>query len=230
MVYHRNRRPHRHLEIGNTGADVRRLQIAVNLRLKRAGSRRRVEADGVYGPSTHRHFGIACHVIGLVHRKPTVAQQRLVRWPWLRTPAMKRRAQRRRPKRPAVGQLTPHFHLSEFACRDGTPVPRNAVGALRQHCQLVLEPQRKRFGACVVNSGYRTRAYNRRIGGAQGSYHIYDEKPKAPAVDRSFARGFPDLWGQDARWRLGSRGGVGTYPGARFIHTDLRSYPSNWRG
>ena len=130
-------------------------------------------------------------------------------------------------------QLSPHFHSREFACKDGTPVPTSSIPALREICVHLLEPLRSKYGRCTINSGYRHRTYNRNIGGAQFSQHIYDDDPKSVAVDVKFAKGSPRQWGRSAKWRFGAkriwrygrkgygrRGGVGVYPSHNFIHVD----------
>jgi uncharacterized protein YcbK (DUF882 family) len=112
-----------------------------------------------------------------------------------------------------------HFAFAEFNTHDGTPVPPAAYDGVRKLCRDILEPMRAKYGACRVTSGYRHAAYNRRIGGATRSFHIYDLRPNQPAADVSFQRGNPAQWAESAR-RLGA-GGVGTYIGSGFTHIDL---------
>jgi hypothetical protein len=230
MKYSRNPAPHRRLERGMTGADVRRAQIATNKALKQAGSKHRLKVDGHWGPKDQRLFGYACHHRGLAHRKATVAHQGLVRWPWTRTREQKRTAQARRPKRPIVGQLTANFHVSEFHCRDGTPVPQAAIPALKVHCADILEPMRRRHGAVVITGPYRHRAYNASIGGASGSYHIYDEHPDAPATDVACGKGNVWQWAASAAEFTSKPAGIGTYPNSGFVHIDRRGHHSRWTG
>jgi len=62
-----------------------------------------------------------------------------------------------------------HFALWEFACHDGTPI-------VLVHPALLyfLDKMRQHLDAPVeVNSGFRTKAYNEKIGGATGSTHLY---------------------------------------------------------
>lgn len=122
------------------------------------------------------------------------------------------------------GQLTPHFRVEEFNCHDGTKVPKVAIPALDRLATKYLEPLRAKFGTCTVMSGYRHRAYNRKIGGAQFSQHIYDDGPSSVAADLIFAKGRPRDWAAEAD-RLGA-GGVGTYPG--FVHVDNRPGRARW--
>lgn len=122
--------------------------------------------------------------------------------------------------------LTPHFRMEEFDCKDGTPVPRVAVPALKRLCVDYLEPLRAQFGPAHVMSGYRHRAYNARIGGARFSQHIYDDTPTSVAADLIFSRGRPTQWAHAAD-KLGA-GGVGTYPS--FVHIDNRVGRARWTG
>lgn len=111
-----------------------------------------------------------------------------------------------------------HFRISEFDCHRGDKVPKAAYPALKRLCYEVLEPMRDRFGACRVTSGYRPADYNRSIGGASQSQHIYELGPDSVAADVSFARGNPGQWAAYAR-SLG-KGGVGQYNRSGFVHVD----------
>ena len=71
------------------------------------------------------------------------------------------------------GQLTNNFHISEFKCNDvfNTPVPSKHVLNCLQLAQN-LQVLRTYLNAPIkINSGYRTFAYNKRVGGASGSKH-----------------------------------------------------------
>ena len=108
-----------------------------------------------------------------------------------------------------------HFKVEEFACADGTDV-------LLIHPQLIdlLEELRANWGRPVtVNSGFRTAAYNDKIGGADDSRHLYglaadivisgvppDEVATLAAdlgaggVGRYDTFTHVDVWGSDRRW------------------------------
>ena len=81
----------------------------------------------------------------------------------------------------------------------------------------------------VTPSGGRAvfAAYNKKIGGATFSQHIYDLHPSTVAADLTFARGRPSEWA-DAAEPLCANGGLVRYPG--FVHVDNRGTRSRWSG
>lgn len=127
---------------------------------------------------------------------------------------------------PNPGQLTAHFHVREFACKDGRQAPVFSYPALRRLCTSYLEPMRATFGPCLVMSGYRPADYNARIGGARFSQHIYELTPDSVAADLIFRTGTPAQWAALAD-QLGA-GGVGRY--ASFVHCDNRPVKARWNG
>jgi hypothetical protein len=129
-------------------------------------------------------------------------------------------------------QLSDHFNVREFDCHDGRKVPKAAEAALARLCVEFLEPMRRKFGPGKVLSGYRHRAYNIRIGGAQFSQHNYDDDPSTVAADTTWSKGTPAQWAAEAR-RLSDRlgyGGVGEYQRSGFVHCDNRRYTARWSG
>ncbi len=49
---------------------------------------------------------------------------------------------------------------------------KEAIQNLFLLCNFVLQPIRDRFGATVINSGYRSTAVNAKVGGAKSSEHL----------------------------------------------------------
>jgi hypothetical protein len=128
----------------------------------------------------------------------------------------------------STSQLTPHFNVREFDCHNGARVPDRAVPALKRLCEVYLEPMRAKFGQAHVLSGYRPEEYNKNIGGATFSQHIYELSPDAVAADTTYASGKPADWAAHAD-HLGA-GGVGRYDGSGFVHIDNRPGPARWTG
>ena len=127
------------------------------------------------------------------------------------------RKKRERIREEREGRLTEHFHVAEFDCRDGTPVPEAALPALKALCEEVLEPQRARFGPITINSGFRTASYNASVGGASNSIHIYTEHPNAAAADHAASSGSAREWFDNTAGRAAGRGLYAT-----FHHADNR--------
>lgn len=126
-------------------------------------------------------------------------------------------------------KLSPNFLIEEFDCRNGTRVPAAAVPALITWCKVWGEPLRARFGPVRITSGYRTTAYNRGVGGAPASYHVYSlGSVRGVAADCVPSRGTPREWEAWARahykskaWDLvQGRGAAVAYPSSGFVHLD----------
>ena len=121
--------------------------------------------------------------------------------------------------------LTPNFLLEEFACKDGTPVPK----ALRSNVQLLahnLQVLRDHLKEPIhINSGYRTPAYNSKVGGKPLSKHIL-----AQAADITVKSKTPKQLAKIIETLISSKkmkqGGLGIYPG--FVHYDVRGTKARW--
>lgn len=105
----------------------------------------------------------------------------------------------------------PHFKIKEFACHDGT----DKIFIDIDHAKK-LEKIRVHFKKAVhINSGYRTVSYNRKIGGASGSYHT-----KGRAFDIYISGVNVKTIAKYAE-AIGIKG-IGCYPNANFVHIDSR--------
>lgn len=77
-------------------------------------------------------------------------------------------------------QLSPHFKLSEMLKTlkgrelglDNDP-PVEVIANLRRLCNEALEPIRTKVGPLQVNSGYRSDAVNKAVGGSTTSAHSF---------------------------------------------------------
>lgn len=80
--------------------------------------------------------------------------------------------------------LSKHFKVKEFACKDGTDFLRidtDLIPILERFREYVESP-------VIINSGYRTRKHNIEVGGAPNSYHLYGQ-----AVDIAFSKNYKYL-------------------------------------
>ena len=116
-------------------------------------------------------------------------------------------------------QLSAHFKVQEFACRDGS----DAV-LVAPRLVMALESIRTHFGAAVtINSGYRTPQYNSKVDGAAHSQHCY-----GTAADIVVKGQTPETVAAYARQLMLDWGGVGIYKS--FTHVDVRETRADWRG
>ncbi len=114
-------------------------------------------------------------------------------------------------------KLSEHFTVREFACRDGT----DAVPVSEELVRL-LQAIRDHFGrAVIINSAYRTAAYNAKVGGAVRSQHLL-----GTAADITLAGVTPLEVAQYAEFLQPEAGGIGVY--RTFTHVDVRASRSRW--
>ena len=115
-------------------------------------------------------------------------------------------------------KLTKNFQLSEFNCNDGTAVPEKLVPNVME-LAINLQVIRDEIGEGItILSGYRSPAWNKKVGGKPGSYHM-----KAMAADLS-VKGLTPKKLHTVILKLIKEqkikdGGLGLYPG--FVHYDI---------
>lgn len=115
-------------------------------------------------------------------------------------------------------QLSPHFKVKEFRCKDGTDTI-----LIDDNLIKILEMIREHFGKPItVNSGYRTEAYNKKCGGAPGSLHLKGMAADIviPGVDPLDVCRFAEAKGVK---------GIGWYIGSGFTHVDTRTWRYYWK-
>lgn len=130
-------------------------------------------------------------------------------------------------------RLSKHFTVEEFDCHDGTRVSPREYNGLEYLCRQFLEPLRKKYGRVTINSGFRTASYNRQIGGASNSFHIYTiHDGNDQAADVRCAKGNSRQWhafmNSIRNRKRNGKGGLGLYNS--FVHVDIRDYKADWRG
>lgn len=114
-------------------------------------------------------------------------------------------------------RFTKNIKMEDLACRCGVPVPAKFYDNAKEISER-LEKLMERAGRVKILSGYRTRAYNRSVGGAPHSYHL-----TASAVDiRSYELSPQELKGvyeELIKEGVVPDGGIGLY---KFhVHIDL---------
>lgn len=120
--------------------------------------------------------------------------------------------------------LSANFRVLEFACHDGadeilnSPELVTALQAIRDH---FAKPVR-------ITSGYRTKSWNRKVGGVANSQHVQGTAADINVDDEtplSLYRAINNGWvkGVDP-----SVIGLGLYKG--FVHIDVRGHRARWFG
>lgn len=124
-----------------------------------------------------------------------------------------------------MAKITANFSLEEFKCKDGTDVPNellpNAI-ELAKNLQVLRDFIQKPI---VINSAYRTPKYNKKVGGASNSQHLY-----AKASDLMVKGVTPKQLADTIEILINTgkmkQGGVGVYK--TFTHYDIRGTKARW--
>ena len=117
-------------------------------------------------------------------------------------------------------QLTSSFKVKEFACNDGSDVI-----LIHPDLPAVLQNIRNQFGKpIIINSGYRTPEYNKKVGGATRSQHCYGTA--ADIVVDGISPASVAIAAEKALKKTGHSGGIGLYKS--FVHVDVRSKRYRW--
>lgn len=116
-------------------------------------------------------------------------------------------------------KVSNNFRVREFACNDGTdPV------FICQTLVFIVQKVRDHFKKPVyINSGYRTPAYNAKVGGATLSQHLYGR-----AADITVEGVKPQEVYDYLCALMPESGGIGLY--STFVHVDTRPEKSRWKG
>lgn len=117
--------------------------------------------------------------------------------------------------------LSKNFKVREFACQDGSdPI------FIAPELVEVLQEIRDYFGKPVnINSAFRTASHNSKpsVGGAAQSQHLY-----GTAADIYIAGVSPKDIAKFVETIMPQMGGIGIYD--TFVHVDVRSVKSRWKG
>lgn len=131
--------------------------------------------------------------------------------------------------------LTEHFAIEEFSCHDGSVYPPEWIQDRLLPLCMTLEVIRSELGGSPlhVNSGYRTLAYNRRIGSHDTSQHVQGRAADIVHDSASANMVRSTVLMLYRAGKLPLLGGCGSYPG--FVHVDVRHRPEDdhlcqWEG
>ena len=117
--------------------------------------------------------------------------------------------------------MTKHFKLHEFACADGTALPKKYQKRIYAQA-FILETLRLHLGCTIIiNSAHRTSSHNRKVGGVINSFHI-----SALALDISTRNMTAAQESKFLNWcikmkELNLIRYFQVYPGQKFIHIDF---------
>ena len=122
-------------------------------------------------------------------------------------------------------QITKNFHIREFYCNDGTRIPKEYIDnviRLAENLQVLRDLIEKPIR---INSAYRHREYNKKVGGAKNSQHLTASAADI-VVDGVDPREIADLIESLIFAKKMDEGGLGRYN--TFTHYDVRQYRSRW--
>ncbi len=134
-----------------------------------------------------------------------------------------------------MGDMSPHFKRSEFACRCGCGldcIDPKTVAALEK-LRVLATAELGQETLIIVNCGCRCPQHNTEVGGEAYSFHLKERGCKAVDIEipglgvgqmAELAEQVPEFHG----------GGIGRYyANARrggFIHCDVRPWKARWEG
>ena len=124
-----------------------------------------------------------------------------------------------------MGNLTKNFDITEFSCNDGTPVPSEYLPNVKKLAEQLQILRDELNEPIHINSAYRHKEYNKKIGGEKNSQHLL-----AKAADITVKSKTPKQLAaliekmiSDGKLKFG---GMGVYPG--FVHVDIRTQKARW--
>lgn len=122
--------------------------------------------------------------------------------------------------------LTKNFSLGEFDCNDGTPVPEELIDNV-QRLANNLQVLRDEIGVSIfINSGYRTKDYNKKVSGAKNSQHLTGKAADIHCMTKWSPKKLYDKILELIEEGKMEEGGLSLYQ--NFVHYDIRGKKSRW--
>ena len=124
-----------------------------------------------------------------------------------------------------IMKLTNNFSLREFASKDGSETPESVMDNIRMLAGN-LQVLRDEIGKpIIINSGYRSEAHNKRVGGVANSQHRFGRAADIRVNGMSPKQVYDTILRLMGEGKM-HNGGVGLYN--TFTHYDVRSNQSRW--
>lgn len=122
-------------------------------------------------------------------------------------------------------KLSPNFLLSEFASHDDAPFPPDVLTNLQELAKNLQVLRDYLNTSLKINSGYRSPAHNKAVGGAQFSQHV-----QGKAADISSNKYTPEQIHAAILYLIRegkmAQGGCGIYNS--WVHYDTRGTAARW--
>lgn len=122
-------------------------------------------------------------------------------------------------------QLTKNFKLEEFNCKDGTAVPDKYIPNVLRVARNLQVLRDQLAEPIHINSAYRTRSYNKSVGGASASQHLTANAADIRVKNKTPKQLSAIVESLITAGKLEFKG-LGIYP--TFIHVDCRQKKARW--
>lgn len=124
-------------------------------------------------------------------------------------------------------KLSPHFNSKEFECHCGQ------CGMITMNQLLIMELEAIRYivnEPIYINSGYRCKSYNHKVGGVKNSQHVLGNAADIRCKSLSAVE-----LGDILLKMYPNQYGIGIYTrnedeDKHFVHFDVRDYKARWLG
>ena len=123
-------------------------------------------------------------------------------------------------------QLTKDFNLSEFT-RNGNDLPIELLDNMKELTRNLQVLRDYLNEPILVNSGYRSPAYNKKIGGVKNSMHMQGKASDIRVKSKTPVQLHAIIEQLISEGKM-KQGGLGLY--STFVHYDVRGTKARWNG